>query len=58
MFLRPVEVFGDIAVFTGTAYPGTVVALEDVSVWVIPAKAILDFNPAASHPSNGGHSSF
>jgi CRP-like cAMP-binding protein len=42
MFLRPVEVFGDIAVFTGTAYPGTVVALDDVSVWVIPAKAILE----------------
>ena len=42
MFLRPVEVFGDIAVFTGTTYPGTVVALEDVDVWVIPAQTILD----------------
>jgi len=42
LFLRPVEVFGDIAVFTGTTYPGTVVALEDVDVWVIPAQTILD----------------
>lgn len=42
IFLRPVEVFGDIAVFTGTTYPGTVVALEDVDVWVIPAQTILD----------------
>ena len=42
MFLHPVEVFGDIAVLTGTTYPGTVVALEDVDVWVIPAKTILE----------------
>ena len=48
MFLRPVEVFGDIAVFTGTPYPGTVMALEDVDVWVIPAKTILDLIPR--HP--------
>jgi len=48
MFLRPVEVFGDIAVFTGTPYPGTVVALEDVDVWVIPAQKILDLLPR--HP--------
>lgn len=48
MFLRPVEVFGDIAVFTGTPYPGTVVALEDVDVWVIPAQKILDLIPR--HP--------
>jgi CRP/FNR family transcriptional regulator len=45
MFLRPVEVFGDIAVFTGTTYPGTVVALEDVDVWLIPAQTILDLIP-------------
>jgi len=49
MFLRPVEVFGDIAVLTGTAYPGTVVALEDVTVWVIPAETILDLIPC--HPT-------
>ena len=41
MFLRPVEVFGDIAVLTGVPYPGTVTALEDVVVWVIPAHIIL-----------------
>lgn len=45
MFLRPVEVFGDIAVLTGTTYPGTVVALEDVDVWVIPARTMLDLIP-------------
>ena len=45
MFLRPVEVFGDIAALTGTPYPGTVVALEPVSVWAIPAKTILDAIP-------------
>lgn len=48
MFLRPVEVFGDIAVFTGTTYPGTVVALEDVEAWVIPAQTLLDLIPR--HP--------
>jgi CRP-like cAMP-binding protein len=48
LFLRPVEVFGDIAVFTGTTYPGTVVALEAVDVWIIPAKTILDLIPR--HP--------
>jgi CRP/FNR family transcriptional regulator len=45
MFLRPVEVFGDIAVLTGTTYPGTVIALEPVSVWTIPAQTILDLIP-------------
>ncbi len=49
MFLRPVEVFGDIAVFTGTTYPGTVIALEDAEVWVIPAQTLLDLIPR--HPS-------
>lgn len=48
MFLRPVEVFGDIAVFTGTTYPGTVSALEDVDVWTIPAQTVLDLIPR--HP--------
>ena len=48
MFLRPVEVFGDIAVLTGATYPGTVVALEDVGVWVIPAQTILELIPR--HP--------
>lgn len=45
MFLRPVEIFGDIAVFTGTTYPGTVVALEAVEAWSIPSKVILDLIP-------------
>lgn len=48
LFLRPVELFGDIAVFTGTTYPGTVVALEPVSVWAISANLILDLIP--NHP--------
>lgn len=48
MFLRPVDVFGDIAVFTSTTYPGTVIALEPVRVWVIPARAMLEMLP--QHP--------
>lgn len=48
MFLRPVDVFGDIAVLTGTTYPGTVSALEDVDVWLIPARTLLDLIPR--HP--------
>jgi CRP-like cAMP-binding protein len=42
MFLRPVDVFGDIAVLTGVPYPGTVTALEDVNVWVIPAQSVFN----------------
>jgi CRP/FNR family transcriptional regulator len=42
IFLHPVDVFGDIAVLTGIPYPGTVTALEDVVVWSIPARTILD----------------
>jgi len=45
LFLRPVEIFGDIAVFTGTRYPGTVVALEPVNVWAVPAQKALDLIP-------------
>ncbi len=45
LFLRPVEVFGDIAVLTGTTYPGTVVALEPVTAWAIPAGTILEMIP-------------
>jgi len=40
--LRPVDIFGDIAVFTGSSYPGTVVALEDVEVWAIDGVTFLD----------------
>lgn len=41
LFLRPVEIFGDIAVFSGTTYPGTVTALEDVEAWLIPAQVLM-----------------
>jgi len=41
LFLETGEVFGDVAVFSGTTYPGTVSALEDLDVWVIPAKEFL-----------------
>jgi CRP-like cAMP-binding protein len=41
LFLRPVEIFGDVAVFTGVPYPGTVTTLEEVDVWVIPAQTLL-----------------
>lgn len=41
-FLRPGEVFGDIAVFTGMPYPGTVIALEDVELWTIDGNRLLD----------------
>jgi len=41
LFLHPVEIFGDIAVFTGTTYPGTTTALEAVDVWVLPAQTLL-----------------
>lgn len=41
LFLESGEIFGDIAVFSGTPYPGTVVALEDVDVWAIPAPEFL-----------------
>lgn len=42
LFLESGEIFGDIAVFSGTTYPGTVVALEDVDVWTIPADNFLE----------------
>jgi CRP-like cAMP-binding protein len=41
-FLKPVEVFGDISVFTDRPYPGSVAALEPVKVWKIPAKVLLE----------------
>jgi CRP/FNR family transcriptional regulator len=51
MFMRPVEIFGDIGVLTGTPYPGTVVALDDVDAWAIPAQAVLDL--ISHHPAFG-----
>lgn len=41
LFLESGEIFGDIAVFSGTTYPGTVVALETVDTWIIPAQDFL-----------------
>lgn len=41
LFLEAGEIFGDIAVFSETTYPGTVTALEDVDVWEIPAQEFL-----------------
>jgi CRP/FNR family transcriptional regulator len=47
--LRPVEIFGDIAVFVGSPYPGTVVALEDAEVLAIDGAEFLGL--VARHPS-------
>jgi CRP/FNR family transcriptional regulator len=41
LFLEPVEIFGDIAVFTGGNYPGTTTALEAVDAWLIPSGMFL-----------------
>lgn len=41
LFLRPFEIFGDIAVFANTTYPGTTTALEDVDAWSMPSEKIL-----------------
>ena len=41
-FMRPGEIFGDIAIFIEEPYPATVTALEPVDVWVIPAQDFLD----------------
>jgi CRP/FNR family transcriptional regulator len=41
LFLRPVEIFGDIAVFTGTTYPGTTTALEAVDAWLVPSATLM-----------------
>ena len=42
LFLKPPDIFGDVAVFTATPYPGTVMALEPADVWAIDKPAILD----------------
>jgi CRP-like cAMP-binding protein len=41
LFLKPGEIFGDIAVFTGMTYPGTVTALEGVDAWMIPSATLM-----------------
>jgi CRP/FNR family transcriptional regulator len=48
LFLHSGEVFGDIAVFTGKPYPGTVTALEPVDLWIIPAANLLDLTKQSS----------
>lgn len=41
LFLQAGEVFGDVAVFLQSPYPGTVTALEAVEVWVLPGDDFL-----------------
>jgi CRP-like cAMP-binding protein len=48
LFLKPGEIFGDIAVYTDTHYPGTVTALEPVIAWSIERSQILRL--IANHP--------
>lgn len=48
LFLQPVEIFGDIAVFTNRIYPGTVIALEKVDVWMVSAERMLSL--VKDHP--------
>jgi len=42
MFLKPGDIFGDIAVLTEKPYPCTVIALEPVEAWAIEKAAIQD----------------
>ena len=44
LFLRDGELFGDEAVFSGAAYPVTVVALEKISAWAIEGAALVDLS--------------
>ena len=41
LVLKPGEIFGDVAVFSDIPYPGTVVALEAVKVWIIHKPVML-----------------
>lgn len=41
LFLKPVDVFGHIGLFTDGTYPGTTTALEEADVWAIPGETIL-----------------
>jgi CRP/FNR family transcriptional regulator len=51
MFLRPVEIFGDVAVYAEQSYPATVTALEPVSAWALSAQVLM--NLLATHPAMG-----
>lgn len=41
-FLKPGEIFGDIAVFSGTPYPATVIALEPTAAGAITASTLVE----------------
>ncbi len=43
MLLRGGELFGDEAVFTGSAYPVTVIALESTHAWAIEGSSLIEF---------------
>ncbi len=49
MFLHDGEIFGDEAVFSGAAYPVTVIALEKISAWAVEAAPFKDL--ARQHSS-------
>jgi CRP-like cAMP-binding protein len=40
MFLHDGELFGDESVFTGSPYPATVIALENITAWAIEGPAL------------------
>ncbi len=42
LFLKGGEIFGDVAVFTGKPYPGTVIALEEVECLVLERSVVMD----------------
>lgn len=42
LFLRSGELFGDEAVFTGSAYPVTVIALENSTAWALEGQALRE----------------
>jgi CRP/FNR family transcriptional regulator, dissimilatory nitrate respiration regulator len=42
LVVKPGEIFGDVALFTDTPYPGTVVALEPTKAWAIGKSDILE----------------
>lgn len=48
-FIQPNDIFGDVAVFAGSPYPATALALEEVRVWAIDGAALLDLT--TRHPS-------
>jgi CRP/FNR family transcriptional regulator len=41
-FLKPCDIFGDIAIWTNNPYPCTVVALEPVDVWMVKKRDVYD----------------